>query len=101
MAVVLDQRVYLALAGQGLHHSDVDPAGGLGLAAADGADHTLADAQKRLQPLLPLLEQFRAMELELPRFRGRVAAWMSSGFWGFGERIRLRLKSVVPLEVGR
>ncbi|OIQ72318.1 hypothetical protein GALL_460570 [mine drainage metagenome] len=61
LSVALDQRAHLALAGQGLHHGNVDLAGRLGLAAADGADHALADAQKRLQPLLPLLQQLGAM----------------------------------------
>ena len=48
LAIVLDQRHHLPLAGQGLHHSNVDPAARLGLAAADGADHALADAEKGL-----------------------------------------------------
>ena len=61
LPVVLDQRIHLALAGQGLHHGDIDLSSGFGLAAADGADHTLAGAKKRLQSLLPLLQQLRAV----------------------------------------
>lgn len=61
LTVVLDQRHHLPLAGQGLHHGYIDPAGWLGLAASNGADHTLNDTQKGLQPLLPLLRQLSAM----------------------------------------
>jgi hypothetical protein len=43
LPIVLDQRIHLALAGQGLHHGDIDLAGGFGLAAADGADNALGD----------------------------------------------------------
>jgi len=56
LPIVLDQRFHLALAGQGLHHGDVDLAGRPGLASANGAVHALCDAQKGLQALLPLLE---------------------------------------------
>jgi hypothetical protein len=64
MAVVLDDRTGFTLPEQRLHHRDVDLAGGPGLAAANGPDHALTqcvDAQERLQPLLPLLEQLGAV----------------------------------------
>jgi len=61
LPIVLDQRIHLALAGQGLHHGDIDLASEFGLAAADGAEHALGDPQKRLQVLLPLLEQLSAV----------------------------------------
>jgi hypothetical protein len=61
LSVVFDQRVHLAPARQRLHHGYVDPAGRLGLATADCADHPLADAKKGLQAFLPLLEEFGAM----------------------------------------
>jgi hypothetical protein len=46
VAVVLDKDIDLALAGQRLHHRDVDLTGGLCLAAADGANHVPADADE-------------------------------------------------------
>ena len=61
LSVSLDQGVHLALAGQRLHHGDVDLAGGFGFATANGANHALADAQERLQTLLPLLEQLSSV----------------------------------------
>ena len=61
LPIVLDQRIHLALAGQGLRHGDIDLAGGFGFATANGADHALADAQERLQTFLPLLEQLSSV----------------------------------------
>jgi hypothetical protein len=62
LSVVLDQRVDIALARQRLHHGDVDHAGRLGLAAADGADHAFANAKEGLQAFLPLLQQLGAVD---------------------------------------
>ena len=62
VAVLFDQLADLALAGQRLHHGNVDPAGGPGLAAADGTDHFLADLEERMQALLPLPQQLGAMD---------------------------------------
>lgn len=61
LTVVLDNLAGLTLPGQRLHQRDVDLAAWLGLAASNGADHTLTDAQEGLQSLLPLLEQLGAM----------------------------------------
>ena len=61
VAVVFDQRIHLALPRQRLNYRNVDFSGWLRLAATDRADHALANAQERLQALLPLLEQFGSM----------------------------------------
>ena len=44
LPIVLDQRIHLALAGQGLRHGDIDLASLFGIAAADAADYALGDA---------------------------------------------------------
>ena len=56
LAVVLDERVDFAFSGKRLHYRDIDEARGFGLAATYHTDDTLADAKKRLQTFLPLVE---------------------------------------------
>ena len=46
VTVVFDQRIDFTLTRQRLHQRDVDFSSRLGLAATDGADHPLANAQE-------------------------------------------------------
>ena len=59
LPVVFNLLADFTLPRQGLHHGNIDDACRLGLTTAYGADCRVVCAQKRLQPLLSLLEQFR------------------------------------------
>ncbi len=61
LAVALHHGIHLPFAHQRLHHSDVELAGGFGLTPTDGTDRLWRDVQERLQPLLPLAQQFGPM----------------------------------------
>ena len=56
LTVAFHERLDVVLVGERLHHGDIDLSAELGLAAADGADYALPDAQKGLQTLPPLFE---------------------------------------------
>ncbi|MCY1358932.1 hypothetical protein D9M68_702230 [compost metagenome] len=59
LPVIFNLLADLTLPRQGLHDGNIDDACRLGLTTTDGADCRFVCTQKRLQPLLPLLEQLR------------------------------------------
>jgi hypothetical protein len=62
LAVVVEQHTEFLVPRHGLHLGDVDLACRLGLAAPDAADQCLVDGQEALQSLVPLGQQFGAMD---------------------------------------